>query len=80
MTKPPETDNKQRRKLNILAIFIAAIALVGACLGSVYVWEKMGQVALGLHGWLALIAGGSRDDYFRMRAHGAQLLFQPFRP
>lgn len=40
MTKPPETDNKQRRKLNILAIFIAAIALVGACLGSVYVWEK----------------------------------------
>ena len=59
MTKPPETDNKQRHKLNILAIFIAAIALVGSCLGSVYVWEKMGQVALGLHGWLALIAGAA---------------------
>ena len=50
---------KRRRKLDILAILIAAIALVGACLGSVYVWEKMGQVALSLHGWLALIAGAA---------------------
>ena len=48
---------KKSRKLNIFAIGIAAIALIGACLGSVYVWEKMGQVELGLHGWVALIAG-----------------------
>ena len=48
---------KKSRKLNIFVIGIAAIALIGACLGSVYVWEKMGQVELGLHGWVALIAG-----------------------
>ncbi|MGB1181927.1 MAG: hypothetical protein ACPG7D_01780 [Candidatus Puniceispirillaceae bacterium] len=48
---------KKSRKLNIFAIGIAAIALIGACLGSVYVWEKMGQVELGVHGWVALIAG-----------------------
>ena len=48
---------KKIRKLNIFAIGIAAIALIGACLGSVYVWERMGQVELGVHGWVALIAG-----------------------
>lgn len=48
---------KKSRKLNIFVIGIAAIALIGACLGSVYVWEKMGQVELGVHGWVALIAG-----------------------
>lgn len=48
---------KKSRKLNIFAIGIAVIALIGACLGSVYVWEKMGQVELGVHGWVALIAG-----------------------
>ena len=48
---------KKSRKLNIFAIGVAAIALIGACLGSVYVWEKMGQVELGVHGWVALIAG-----------------------
>ena len=48
---------KKSRKLNIFAIGIAAIALIGACLGSVYVWEKMGKVELGVHGWVALIAG-----------------------
>jgi hypothetical protein len=48
---------KKSRKLNIFAIGIAAIALIGACLGSIYVWEKMGQMELGVHGWVALIAG-----------------------
>ena len=48
---------KKSRKLNIFVIGIAAIALICACLGSVYVWEKMGQVELGVHGWVALIAG-----------------------
>ena len=48
---------KKSRKLNVFAIGIATIALIGACLGSVYVWEKMGQVELGVHGWVALIAG-----------------------
>ena len=48
---------KKSRKLNIFAIGIASIALIGACVGSVYVWEKMGQVELGVHGWVALIAG-----------------------
>ena len=48
---------KKSRKLNIFVIGIAAIALIGACLGSVYGWEKMGQVELGVHGWVALIAG-----------------------
>ncbi len=48
---------KKGHKLNIIALIIAAVSLVGACLGSVYVWEKMGHVELGFHGWLALIAG-----------------------
>ncbi len=57
MTQENKQTAKKNRKLNIFAISLAAIALIGTCLGSVYVWEKMGQVELGIHGWLALIAG-----------------------
>jgi len=57
MAAKNKQSTKKSRKLNIFAIGIAAIALIGACLGSVYVWEKMGQVELGVHGWVALIAG-----------------------
>lgn len=52
-THPP----KKGYKVNIIALIIAAVSLAGACIGSVYVWEKMGHVALGFHGWVALIAG-----------------------
>ena len=57
MTRENKQLSKKSRKLNIFAIGVAAIALIGTCLGSIYVWEKMGQVELGMHGWLALIAG-----------------------
>ncbi|MGC6473848.1 MAG: hypothetical protein ACON5P_04330 [Candidatus Puniceispirillaceae bacterium] len=57
MTKKTAPSAQKNRKLNMFAIGLAAIALIGTCLGSIYVWEKMGQVELGMHGWLALIAG-----------------------
>lgn len=50
-THPP----KKGYKVNIIALIIAAVSLAGACIGSVYVWEKMGHVELGFHGALAAI-------------------------
>ena len=57
MAKKTAPSAQKNRKLNMFAIGLAAIALIDTCLGSIYVWEKMGQVELGMHGWLALIAG-----------------------
>ena len=38
----------------IAAFFIILIAVVGA---SFYVWQEMGAISLGFHGWLAVILG-----------------------
>ena len=42
-------------KLFIIFGFVSVLALVVAA--SYYVWQEMGAVALGFHGWLAVILG-----------------------
>ena len=42
-------------KLLIVFGFVFTLALVIA--GSYYVWQEMGSISLGFHGWLAVILG-----------------------
>lgn len=62
MTSLPEQNSHEpRKRLSALAIILIVLALVAAAaiiIASLYVFMAMGDIALGLHGWLALIAGG----------------------
>lgn len=55
--KQPIAHKSRHWKTNLIAIFIALLILAGVSGISFVVWQKMGQVSLGMHGWLALIAG-----------------------
>ena len=41
--------------LSLVGAFL--IVLVAVLIASFYVWQEMGSVALGFHGWLAVILG-----------------------
>ncbi len=41
-----------------LAVLFGLCALLATSLDSLYVWKEMGHIAISLHGWLALAAGG----------------------
>ena len=40
-----------------LAVIFAVTSLIVIAVASYVVWRQMGQIELGLHGWIALIAG-----------------------
>ena len=42
-------------KLMIICGFVITLAMVVA--GSYFVWQEMGAIALGFHGWLAVFLG-----------------------
>ena len=46
---------KTKSVVLISLAFVAVLAL--AMIGSYLVWQEMGQIALGFHGWLAVILG-----------------------
>ena len=41
----------------VILIGLALLVLIGVMIASFFVWQKMGAVALGFHGWLALSIG-----------------------
>ena len=45
------------KRLTFWAVLFGLASLAVISIASLFVWHKMGHVALGLHGWLALIAG-----------------------
>lgn len=42
---------------NIWIVLLFAVAAIGVCVAGIYVWQAMGPVALGFHGWLAIALG-----------------------
>ena len=54
---PADKQSDQRRRRTGVAVLFALISLVVIAVASYVVWRQMGQIALGLHGWIALIAG-----------------------
>ena len=54
MAKQTSDSSKQ---LTFWAVLFGLASLAVISIASLFVWHKMGHVALGLHGWLALIAG-----------------------
>jgi hypothetical protein len=55
MTVNNKTD--QRRQRTGAVVLFAVTSLTVIAVASYVVWHKMGQIDLGLHGWIALIAG-----------------------
>ena len=54
----PDTKIKNKRKHGTgLAVLFALTSLIVIAVASYVVWRQMGQIELGLHGWIALIAG-----------------------
>ena len=43
--------------LSITAAFL--IVLIAVLIGSFYVWQQMGDIALGFHGWVAVGLGSA---------------------
>lgn len=41
----------------VLAVVFGVVSLGVITVASIYVWQEIGDVALGVHGWIALIAG-----------------------
>ena len=54
---PADKQTDQRRRRTGVAVLFAMTSLIVIALSSYVVWYQMGQIALGLHGWIALIAG-----------------------
>ena len=54
---PADKQTHQRRRRTRAAVLFAVTCLIVIAVASYVVWHQMGQVALGLHGWIALIAG-----------------------
>ena len=54
----PDAKIKNKRKHGTgLAVLFALTSLIVIAVASYVVWRQMGQIELGLHGWIALIAG-----------------------
>ena len=54
---PVDKQTDQRRRRTSIAVLFAMTSLILIALSSYVVWYQMGHIALGLHGWIALIAG-----------------------
>ncbi len=54
---PADKQTDQRRRRTGVAVLFAMTSLIVIALSSYVVWYQMGHIALGLHGWIALIAG-----------------------
>ncbi|MDP7375782.1 MAG: hypothetical protein QF420_04355 [Alphaproteobacteria bacterium] len=54
---PADKQTDQRRRRTGVAVLFAMTSLIVIAASSYVVWYQMGQIALGLHGWIALIAG-----------------------
>ena len=54
---PGNNTNKKRRRSTSIAVLFAMTSLIVIAGASYVVWRQMGQIELGLHGWIALIAG-----------------------
>ncbi len=60
MRSEKKTGREGRRQLSAFAVWAALFGLavlIVISLVSLYVWQEMGAVSLGFHGWLALIGG-----------------------
>ena len=60
---PANKQTDQRRRQTGVAVLFAMTSLIVIALSSYVVWYQMGQIALGLHGWIALIAGSIGKDF-----------------
>ena len=56
-TKPTDKSPQQRKRGTGFAVLFALTCLIVITAASYVVWYRMGQIELGLHGWIALIAG-----------------------
>lgn len=54
---PTDKTLKQRRWQTWFAVLFALTSFVLIAVASFIVWQKMGDIGLGLHGWIALVAG-----------------------
>ena len=54
---PADKQTYQSRRQTRAAVLFAVVSLIVVAIASYVVWNQMGQIALGLHGWIALIAG-----------------------
>ena len=54
---PADKSTDQRRRRTAVAVLFAVTSLIVIAIASYVVWHQIGQIALGLHGWIALIAG-----------------------
>ena len=54
---PADKQTDQRRRRTGVAVLFAMTSLIVITISSYVVWYQMGRIALGLHGWIALIAG-----------------------
>ena len=54
---PADKQTDQRRRRTGVAVLFAMTSLIVITISSYVVWYQMEQIALGLHGWIALIVG-----------------------
>ena len=54
---PDNKTNKKHKRSTGIAVLFALTSLMVIAGASYVVWRQMGQIELGLHGWIALIAG-----------------------
>ncbi|EHI49314.1 hypothetical protein HIMB100_00008840 [SAR116 cluster alpha proteobacterium HIMB100] len=54
---PDNKPYKNRKSGTGLAVLFALTSLIVIAVASYVVWRQMGQIELGLHGWIALVAG-----------------------
>ena len=54
---PIDKTVKPRKRGTGYAVLFALTSLIVIAVASYVVWHRMGQIELGLHGWIALIAG-----------------------
>ena len=54
---PADKYTDQRRRRTVLVFLFGVTSLILIAVSSYVVWHQMGQIALGLHGWIALIVG-----------------------
>ncbi len=52
-----DTPRTSVKRTTLWAVLFGLASLCVISIASFFVWHKMGQIALGLHGWIALIAG-----------------------
>ena len=65
----PDTKIKNKRKHGTgLAVLFALTSLIVIAVACYVVWRQMGQIELGLHGWIALIAGSVGFEFMSLRS------------